>query len=376
MIRICFVMRSAPRKWGGTRASWSTGSSSGRAPPITRGKQRGGPCTESERRDGGCLGQRPHARRGGGADACRRRDARPAARVERRARAGSSRARPREARAVRVDRGAEHRHLRVARGGTRRRARAATRHRRRGGRDRPHYRTFVEYAGATARRQGVQGLHVHVGMPDAETCLRVLEWFIPWLPLMLALSANSPWFEGARTGLLSTRAEVLGLLPRHGAPPRFDSWSDWERLVRRFCDSGVVDTYTAIHWDVRPHPKFGTLEVRMPDQPTDVTRTGAFVALVHALAAWALAQPPVSAAAGDRAVFDQNRWAASRFGPRAKLIHAERDGEAVSATELYAELVQRIGADPLDASACEADRQLAFDDPREATADIVRRSLP
>ncbi len=241
--------------------------------------------------------------------------------------------------------------------------------------DEPHYRQFVEYAGATARRQGVQGLHVHVGMPDAETCLRVLEWFIPWLPLVLALSANSPWFEGARTGLLSTRAEILGLLPRHGAPPRFDSWSDWERLVRRFCDSGVVDTYTAIHWDVRPHPKFGTLEVRMPDQPTDVTRTGAFVALVHALAAWALAQPPVSAAAGDRAVFDQNRWAASRFGPRAKLIHAERDGEAVSATDLYAELVQRIGADPLDASACEADRQLAFDDPREATADVVRRSL-
>jgi glutamate---cysteine ligase / carboxylate-amine ligase len=121
--------------------------------------------------------------------------------------------------------------------------------------DEPHYRDFVEYAGLTARRQGVQGLHVHVGMPDAETCLRVLERVIPWLPLVLALSANSPWFEGERTGLLSTRAEILGLLPRHGAPPRFESWSDWERLIRRFCDSGVVDSYTAIHWDVRPHPK-------------------------------------------------------------------------------------------------------------------------
>jgi carboxylate-amine ligase len=241
--------------------------------------------------------------------------------------------------------------------------------------DEPHYREFVDYAGPTARQQGVQGLHVHVGMPDAETCLRVMEWVIPWLPLMLALSANSPWFEGERTGLLSTRAEILGLLPRHGAPPRFESWSDWEALVRRFCDSGVVDTYTAIHWDVRPHPKYGTLEVRMPDQPTDVARTGGFVGIVHALAAWALEQPPPRAASGDRAVYDQNRWAASRFGPRARFIHPERDGAAVSVPDLYRELVERVGTDPFDPVGCEADTQLAFADPHDATADIVRRSL-
>jgi carboxylate-amine ligase len=241
--------------------------------------------------------------------------------------------------------------------------------------DEPHYRAFVDYAGPTARRQGVQGLHVHIGMPDAETCLRVVECLVPWLPLVLALSANSPWFEGERTGLLSTRAEVLGLLPRHGAPPRFESWSEWKRLIRRFCDSGVVDTYTALHWDIRPHPKFGTLEVRMPDQPTGVARTGQLLVLVHALAAWALEQPPPPAANGDRAVFDQNRWAASRFGPRATFIHPESDRNAVSAPDLYRELAERIGVDPLDPSECEADLQLAFDDPQDATADIVRRSL-
>ena len=240
--------------------------------------------------------------------------------------------------------------------------------------DEPHYREFVEYAGATARRQGVQGLHVHVGMPDADTCLRVMEHVIPWLPLVLALSANSPWFEGQRTGLLSTRAEILGLLPRHGAPPRFEAWSDWERLIRRFCDSGVVDTYTAIHWDVRPHPKYGTLEIRMPDQPTDVLRTGAFVRLLHALASWALGQPPRPPQSGDRAVYDQNRWAASRFGPRALLIHPERDGAAASVADLYAALTERIGVDPLDPTVCEADAQLAFADPRKAIEDVVRRS--
>ncbi len=242
--------------------------------------------------------------------------------------------------------------------------------------DEPHYREFVEYAGATARRQGVQGVHVHVGMPDAETCLRVMEHVIPWLPLVLALSANSAWFEGQRTGLLSTRAEILGLLPRHGAPPRFETWSEWERLVRRFCDSGVVDTYTAIHWDIRPHPKYGTLEIRMPDQPTDVERTGAFVRLVHALAAWALEQPAPLVQTGDRAVYDQNRWAASRFGPRALLIHPDRDGAAASVPELYSELAERLGVDPFDPTVCEADAQLEFDAPSDATADLVGRSLP
>ena len=241
--------------------------------------------------------------------------------------------------------------------------------------DDDHYRTFVDYAGPTARRQGVQGLHIHVGMPDAESCLRVMEHIIPWLPVVLALSANSPWFEGERTGLYSTRVEILGLLPRHGVPPRFESWSDWERLVDRFVAAGVVPGYGAIHWDIRPHPKFGTLEVRMPDQPTDVERSGAFAALVHALARWTLEQPPADPAVADRAVFMQNRWAASRFGPRAELIHPERDGEAVSASDLYSELVERIGSDPLGAESCEAEAQLAFDDPRDATADIVRRSL-
>jgi len=241
--------------------------------------------------------------------------------------------------------------------------------------DEEHYRGFVEYAGPTARRQGVQGVHVHVGMPDAETCLRVLEHCVPWLPVVLALSANSPWFEGERTGLLSTRAEILGLLPRHGAPPRFEAWSDWERLISRFVESGVVPGYGGIHWDIRPHPKFGTLEVRMPDQPTDVARTGAFAALIHGLARWALEQPPADPATGDRAVFMQNRWAASRFGPRAGFIHPERGGVAVTAADLYAELAERIGVDPLGTDACEADVQLGFDDPHDATADAVRRSL-
>src|SRR5205807_1713847 len=95
------------------------------------------------------------------------------------------------------------------------------------------YRDFVAYAGPSARRQGVSGLHVHVGMPDAGTCYRVLETILPWLPLVLALSANSPFFEGKDTGMLSVRAEVLGFLPRRGAPPPVRSYVEWERFIER-----------------------------------------------------------------------------------------------------------------------------------------------
>src|SRR5205807_5433947 len=138
-------------------------------------------------------------------------------------------------------------------------------------------------------------------------------------PLVLALSANSPWFEGRRTGMMSTRAEILSLLPRHSAPPAFETWADWEELVDRFVQAGVVDNYNAMHWDIRPHPSYGTLEVRMPDQPTSLELTIRLVELVHALCRWGLEaerREPLS-----RAVYDQNRWAASRFGPRAELIH-------------------------------------------------------
>jgi glutamate---cysteine ligase / carboxylate-amine ligase len=239
----------------------------------------------------------------------------------------------------------------------------------------PRYAKFVAYAGQTARRQGVNGLHVHIGMPDAETCLRAMENVVPWLPVLLACSANSPWYEGAESGLLSTRAEVLALLPRHGAPPRFASWQEWERLVDAFVDAGVVTDYNAIHWDVRPHPRYGTLEVRITDQPTDVARTGAFVHALRALCAWAREQPLPGHDPLRRVVYDQNRWAASRFGPRATMIHPEREG-AATVVELADELRER-GVD-LDAATCEADRQLELgraDGLEAVCADLVVRSV-
>jgi carboxylate-amine ligase len=231
----------------------------------------------------------------------------------------------------------------------------------------PRYREFVDYAGISARRQAVCGLHVHVSMPGPEECMHALEGVLPWLPLVLALSANSPYLAGEETGLASARAEVLALLPRAAAPPAFGSYAEWEGFVERFVRLGLADGYTRFWWDLRPHPRFGTLELRAPDQPTEVERTAAFAALLQALCATVLAGPPPPAAS--RGDYAQNRWAALRFGPRAELIHPD-GSRLVPVPRLYDELVafvepalERLGTRELlralDPRTCEGDRQLA-----------------
>jgi glutamate---cysteine ligase / carboxylate-amine ligase len=234
--------------------------------------------------------------------------------------------------------------------------------------DEKRYREMVGYAGVTARRQGVNGLHVHVGMPGPDECLSTLETILPWMPLVLALSANSPYIAGRATGLASNRAEILGQLPRNGAPPVFESYTAWESWIGRFVGTGLINDYTQVWWDVRPQPRLGTLEVRMPDQPTDIARTAGFIDLVRNLCEWALAHPAAEPA--DRGIYQQNRWAASRFGTDAELIH---DGRLVRARELYEELPIDTSLDP---TVSEARLQLRHRDAKAACVDIVRRTWP
>ena len=238
------------------------------------------------------------------------------------------------------------------------------------------YLAFVEYAGISARRQGVNGLHVHVGMPDPETCFRALEGALPWLPVVLALSANSPYLSGDETGLASNRAEILAQLPRSGAPPAFRDLGEWVAFVDRLVRLGLIPDYTMLWWDIRPHPRFGTLEVRMPDQPTSLARAANLVRLVHALC--------VAAAEGDarpydppaRALYQQNRWAALRAGLDAELVHPDGDRLA-SARELAAELAEFVGVG-VDTTRTEAEEQLEIgraEGLEALTAALVERTL-
>jgi carboxylate-amine ligase len=179
---------------------------------------------------------------------------------------------------------------------------------------------------------------------------------------VLAVSANSPWFDGELTGMASNRAPVLAELPRTGVPPAFGSYAAWEGWVERMMRLGVMPDYTRIWWDIRPHPKLGTLEVRMPDQPTSVERSAAFAELLQRFAGQSLASEDGRDA--ERADYAYNRWAASRFGPDAELI-APGGEQIVRAFEF-------LGPEWEHA---EGDLQSRFDDPHEATADLVERSL-
>jgi glutamate---cysteine ligase / carboxylate-amine ligase len=251
----------------------------------------------------------------------------------------------------------------------------------------PRYHEFVDYAGISARRQGVSGIHVHVGMPSAEACFHALENVLPWLPLVLALSANSPYLSGVETGHMSVRAQVLAELPRAGAPPAFDSYADWERYVERYVELGLADGYTRFWWDIRPHPTFGTLEIRMPDQPTSLELTVALAALLQALCV-AAADHPLRKNPASRGDYVQNRWAALHEGPRAQLIHPAGD-RLVGVPELAEELLGLtrgpagdLGTaellDRIEAERCEAERQLEVggaDGLEAVCADLVERTV-
>ena len=146
--------------------------------------------------------------------------------------------------------------------------------------DEPRYRKMVDELGAVAKGQLVCGLHVHVGMESFDACLGTLAGIRPWLGDLLRLSANSPYLAGQETGALSSRLATLRRLPRGGPPPELTTVADWEAAVA----AAGVD-YTRIWWDARPHPRLGTLEVRIADQATSVGRSAALVALVQALCA-------------------------------------------------------------------------------------------
>jgi carboxylate-amine ligase len=141
----------------------------------------------------------------------------------------------------------------------------------------PRYEAMLAELGDGLYRQLVCGLHVHVSVPDAATCLRAFEGVVPWLPVLLALGASSPFADGAATGLRSERSRRLLEMPTGGTPPLLRTWADWDEATR--------GDDRRRHWDAWPRPAHGTLEVRVMDQQTDVRRSAGFAALVQALVA-------------------------------------------------------------------------------------------
>jgi glutamate---cysteine ligase / carboxylate-amine ligase len=187
---------------------------------------------------------------------------------------------------------------------------------------RDRYRMLIEMLQYVARRELVFGMHVHVAVPTPEAALQVMEGVLIELPVLLALSTNSPFWRGEATGLHSTRAMIFAAFPRSGISPRFESYQDYADAVGFMETTGAIGDYTHLWWDVRPHPRFGTVELRVMDVQTRVEDTVALAAYVQCLVKQILdeidaGRPPV---AYNRMLLSENKWLAARYGLDAPLM--------------------------------------------------------
>jgi carboxylate-amine ligase len=192
--------------------------------------------------------------------------------------------------------------------------------------DRERYRGIVACIQYPARRELIFGLHVHVGVPDAATAIRVLRLLRPRIAELIALSASSPFWRGSATGLRSTRHSIFATFPRSGVPPAFADYAEFDAYVSALERGGALDDYTHIWWDLRPHPRLGTVEIRAMDAVERVEDAVALAAYVQALVARAgEGPPPAPASALEDALVRENKWQAIRYGLDATVIDARGD---------------------------------------------------
>jgi carboxylate-amine ligase len=165
------------------------------------------------------------------------------------------------------------------------------------------------------------GLHVHVGMPDPETAVQVANAFRLYLPVLQAVSANSPFQEGVDSGHASARTMVVGSYPRFQVPRGFRDYADFLEVADQLVTAAGVDDYTYIWWDVRPHPQLGTVEVRAVDVQADAATSAAIAALVQAIAASEIERP--SASGLHREALEESYFQAASHGLEADLLFDE-----------------------------------------------------
>jgi carboxylate-amine ligase len=183
------------------------------------------------------------------------------------------------------------------------------------------YQVILRTMADLARREPTFALHVHVGVPDPERAIRLLNQLRAHAPLLLGLSANSPFWQGRSTGLASTRTSVFGAFPRTGLPRRFHSYEDWVATVDGLLRCGAFPEPTFLWWDIRPQPRFGTVEVRVMDAQTNVGATAALVALVQSIGRLELEEGYApDALVGADELLAENRFLAARDGIEADLL--------------------------------------------------------
>ena len=208
---------------------------------------------------------------------------------------------------------------------------------------RPRYRDLVSALRFVARQELIFGVHVHVGVDDPDKAIHVANGMRVHMPVLLGLSANSPFWRADSTGLASTRTPIFRAFPRVGIPPTYKGWEDYARRIEFMVEAKVIEDYTYLWHDVRPHPNFGTVEIRVMDSQTRVEHTVGLAALVQGLvkelcehfeAGKTLSKYPFE-------MLDENKWLAARHGLEGELVDLPRS-ERVQTRALARRLLDRM----------------------------------
>jgi glutamate---cysteine ligase / carboxylate-amine ligase len=205
------------------------------------------------------------------------------------------------------------------------------------------YQHIVEEMGQLARSLLIFGMHIHVAMPDKQTTIDIMNMVRYFVPHLLALSTSSPFWMGRNTGLKSFRTTVFRRFPRTGIPEQFDSWSAYEQYVNLLIKLNCIDNGKKIWWDVRPHPTYGTLEFRMFDTTTKIEEAIAIAALTQAIVVklHRLYTGNMGWRTYHRALIEENKWRAARYGIEGKMIDFGKEAE-VPMRSLIPELLELV----------------------------------
>lgn len=205
------------------------------------------------------------------------------------------------------------------------------------------YMNLVELLQDMARRLVTFGLHVHVGVDSGDKAIMICDRILRHLPVLLALSSNSPFWNGRMTGLHSQRSKVMENLPTAGLPPLMRNWSEYVWLIKHLIATGFINTVREIWWDVRPHHKFGTVEVRICDMPGTLEDVLGLVALTQCLVQSLSEEIDAGMYQHDchPMMVRQNKWRASRFGMDANLVDPYT-AHSLPAREMVAQVVDHL----------------------------------
>jgi glutamate---cysteine ligase / carboxylate-amine ligase len=208
----------------------------------------------------------------------------------------------------------------------------------------PRYHRLIEDCQWTARRLLIFGVHTHVGLGSGEEAMAVGNSLATYIPHFLALSSSSPFWQGRDTGLASIRSKIFESLPTAGLPYMMSNWGEFQRFMRTLIGAGTIRSIREVWWDIRPHPGFGTIELRICDGIPTMDELCAMVALSQSLVVWLGERYNAGLAIPTHKAWTirDNKWRAARYGLDAEIIRDE-EGNLVSLRRSITDLVDSLG---------------------------------